>query len=155
MPANRIPTHLKIISGTAKPYRINAAEPKPQRGIPSPPKSLTKGARAVWREISAIVADMGILTLADAIALETLCECVSELRAHRAALAESGEAVFSRTDPKTGDVMHRAHPRTMLIADADRRLRNWLAAFGLTPADRSRVSTMAGDTDSNPFANLG
>jgi phage terminase small subunit len=36
--------------------------------------------------------------------------------------------------------MIRARPEVAMIADADRRIMMWMSKFGLTPADRSRVS---------------
>jgi hypothetical protein len=50
--------------------------------------------------------------------------------------------------------MIRVRPEVAMIADADRRLMAWLARFGLSPADRSRVSEIVG-TQPNPFLRFG
>ena len=43
--------------------------------------------------------------------------------------------------------MVRARPEVAMISDADRRVATWLARFGLTPADRSRVSASQSAAD--------
>jgi len=50
--------------------------------------------------------------------------------------------------------MRRSRPEIADIADADRRFCMWLSRFGMTPADRSRVSAAMPESG-NPFAELG
>jgi hypothetical protein len=95
---------------------------------------------------------MGVLTEADAIALEALCETVADLRAARQSLrlpvklqyknadgeaveevvAEGGHQTYL-TIGKSG-AMQRNRSEMALIADADRRLIAWCAKFGMTAA---------------------
>jgi P27 family predicted phage terminase small subunit len=98
---------------------------------------------------------MGVLTTADALALECLCEAYADLLSARTALAKRGASLSYETKTKEGGVMHRAYPEVAMVSDADRRFVMHLGRFGLTPADRSRVSAHGGGADENPFAAFG
>lgn len=149
----RKPTHLKLVTGTAQPCRMNRNEPKLPREIPSPPAHLSDKAKTAWGYVSVLLGDMGVVTRADRLALEGLCESYADLCSAREALVKR-KALTYETLNQSGSVMHRAFPEVAMIADADRRFQAWLAKFGLTPADRSRVS--AGDApEVNEFAELG
>jgi len=161
------PTHLKLVTGTARKGRLNAAEPKPARERPSPPQHLTDRGKAAWAETVLIVDRMGVLTEADPLALESLAEAIGDLRAARASLAkpltvndgdgettvaEAGERYYW-TFGKSGP-MRRQRPEVADIADADRRVAMWLQRFGLTPADRGRVSASTPQKTENPWDKL-
>lgn len=173
MPAHKKPTVLKLISGTAQPCRTNKSEPEAKRGIPPAPKHLSSRGLQAWPHISALLNDMGVLAISDPIGLEGLCEAYADLTAARDSLnkpltvrmlSEAGEMEdievaaggerYYWTHGKSGP-MRRARPELSDIADADRRLMTWVARFGLTPADRARVSTGAAPAaDANPFASI-
>lgn len=145
----RTPTALKIVKGTAKKYRINKAEPKPSRGMPDCPDYLSDRAKEVWPLVSVLLDKMGVLTTADQYALIELCETYAELRTARATLKDRGAQSYE-TMTKSGETIFRPYPEVTIIADADRRMRNWLASFGLTPADRSKVSAREKENE-NPW----
>lgn len=150
----RTPTALKIVTGTARKDRINAAEPKPQRSMPSPPEHLSDSAKVVWGKASVILDRMAVLTEADGIALEEVCETYAELVECRRLLAREG--MNGRVYEGGGEkgVMLRSHPLVAQIADASRRLGFWLTKFGMTPADRSRVGSIGEDGETDGFAQL-
>ena len=150
----RKPSILKLIAGTDQPCRTNKAEPKPRRERPSPPVYLSDKAKAAWGAASIILDRMGVLTEADGMALEGLCEAYADLRAARDAIAERGGSLSYTSATRDGGIMHRAYPEVAMLADADRRVSMWLAIFGLTPADRSRVSGSEKVDDMNPFRAL-
>lgn len=145
----RKPTHLKIVAGTAQPCRTNASEPKPVRERPSPPTHLSDRAKVAWGAVSVLLDRMGVLTEADSLALEGLCSAYADLVDARASLklaVSHGDAELAAagsltyvTDGKAGPMI-RTRPEMAVISDADRRVAMWLSKFGLTPADRSRVS---------------
>ena len=145
----RKPTHLKIVTGTLRRDRTNANEPTPRRTRPKPPAHLSDFGRAAWTEIAAIADTLGVLTAGDVLALEGLAEAVGDLRAARASLAEAlvyegatvaeGGARFYWTSG-AGGPMRRPRPELAAIADADRRVCSWVARFGLSPSDRSKVT---------------
>jgi P27 family predicted phage terminase small subunit len=159
----RKPDHLKLVSGTAQPCRINANAPKPKRERPSPPAHLSDRAKSGWAEAVLIADRMGVLTEADGLAMEALAETIADIRAARASLmkplfiegAEGKKIKVSAAGERyywtfgKGGPMRRARPEIADISDADRRLSAWMSKFGMTPADRSRVS---GETEKEPDA---
>ena len=149
----RTPTRLKIIKGTAQPSRINKNEPMPAEGEPAQPAHLSARAKTAWRAIVPILQHMRILTVADGLALEALCEAYADLHTARAVLKKRGARTYS-FETKAGETVFRSYPEVAQAADADRRFRSWLASFGLTPADRSRVVAAAPGETENPFAAL-
>lgn len=90
-----------------------------------------------------------ITTADDAAAFELLCSSWAEAQKLREVLRREG--VTYETLKSQGTRMVRARPELTALGDIDRRVLNLLARFGLTPADRSRVSDLAlPDPTSNP-----
>ncbi len=151
------PSHLKLVQGNPGKRPINASEPRPARERPSAPAHLSEKARETWGYVTALLDRMGILTEADAIGVEMLCEAYADKLAARAALAlpivmtrrgndgEEYEVTVAAAGARTylgfgkDGVMVRQRPEVAMIADADRRIRGWLAEFGMTASARSRV----------------
>ncbi|GCE89674.1 putative phage terminase small subunit [Komagataeibacter diospyri] len=173
----RKPTHLKVVTGTAQACRANPKEPKPKRARPMAPTGLSKRAKAVWTKAARLLDGMGVLTTADGLALEGLCEAVADELEARASLARpivtqvqdgvaDDETPIMReievaaagaqtyvTIGKSGPMV-RMRPEVAAIADANRRVAMWLAKFGLTPADRSKVGA-EGQQNKNAFQQIG
>src|SRR5688572_15066875 len=97
-------------------YRDRAKAPKPAAGIGIPPEHLSGEAAVVWLELAPTMVD-GVLTVADRIAWEALCELVAEMR--------DTKRDFSGAKYST--------------------LVSLLARFGMTPADRAKVSVTDDD----------
>lgn len=131
------PTHLKVVSGNPGGRPINRAEPQPRRELPSPPAHVSAEARVAWGRFAAVLDRTGVLTEADAAALEQLAETYAELVDLRQDVAENGR--FQTVTTKSGGEMERMRPAYAALMDADRRLRAWLVEFGKTPAARSKV----------------
>lgn len=122
------PIAIGVLKGADKKdpqrYRDRAKAPKPASGIGSPPDHLSGGAAIVWLELAPTMVD-GVLTVADRIAWEALCELVAEMR--------DAKRDFSGAKYST--------------------LVSLLARFGMTPADRAKVSvTDDDDKPANAFA---
>lgn len=139
MPKPRKPTEMKRAAGTLQPCRTNKAEPKPRRALLDPPDDLAPEAAEHWRRLAPICDGMGVLTVADGDAMRGLCETLAEVRSLRRLIAEYGGYTFE-TMNAAGGRMLRAYPEVAILSDAERRLLEYLRRFGLTPADRSRVS---------------
>lgn len=148
----RTPTALKLVKGTAQPCRTNKKEPKPQRSIPSPPEHLSDAAKVAWGKASVILDRMAVLTEADGIALEEVVETYAELVECRKILREA-QRVYEGGSEEKGVIL-RPHPIVSQISDASRRLGFWLTKFGMTPADRSRVSSVGEDGEKDGWAEL-
>jgi len=150
----KTPTAWKLVKGTAQPCRINKNEPKPKRGIPSPPAHLGDRAKTAWGYVAAMLDRMGVITEADGLVLEGLCETYAELVAARAALKARGGATTYESVTKDGGTMYRPYPEVTQIADADRRFAMWLTKVGMTPADRSKISSLDRADAKDPWATL-
>jgi P27 family predicted phage terminase small subunit len=132
------PTHLKLVAGNPGRRKLNHDEPKPRRGIPKVPAHLSDKARETWGYVAGVLDRMGVLTEADTLALEMLCEAYADYLTARAELKALGSNYYE-TVTKDGSVMHRSHPAVAVVQDADRRIKGWLAEFGQTPSARSRI----------------
>lgn len=142
------PTHLKLVRGNPGKRPLNQTEPRPARERPSAPAHLSDKARESWGYVIGIVDRMGILTEADGIALEMLCEAYADSREARETIRDRGSKYYETVNA-TGGVMFRAHPAVAAMKDADRRIRSWVAEFGMTASARSRVN-VSGEEEADP-----
>lgn len=108
----RTPTNVLALKGAFKkdPQRIRV-DPDSQGPIGNAPARLTDGQKQIWREIKAS-APVGVLTKADRFAVEELCILVDERRTKPADMTDGRRAL----------------------------LRQYLGQFGMTPADRAKIS---------------
>jgi P27 family predicted phage terminase small subunit len=98
-------------------------------------------ALSVWGFVAGLLGPRGVVTVADPLALECMCETYADLVDARNAIRDAGGPTYE-TRNESGSIIHRALPEVAIVADCDRRLRSWFSAFGLTPADRSKVSAI-------------
>ena len=132
------PTHLRLVKGNPGKRPINRTEPKSQRERPSAPSHVSDKARDSWGYVSGILDKMGVLTEADAIALEVMCEAYADLLGARRELEAFGSNYYETTI-QSGSKMYRAHPAVAVMQDADRRIKSWISEFGMTPSESTRV----------------
>lgn len=138
------PTHLKMVMGNPgkRPLPVGT-EPQPARGIQEPPLHLSAKALRTWGQIGPMLDRIGVLTEADALALEMLCEAYADHLDARATLKHLGSNYYETTT-QTGGLMHRAHPAVAVMQEADRRIKAWLTEFGKTPSSRTRLKAGGG-----------
>lgn len=137
------PTHLKVVTGNPGKRKLNDKEPMPEREIPSPPSHLTDWGKVAWVKLTMLLDGMGILTVADTLALERLCDIYADILQLRITIAEEGRTYTVQTE---GGFLIKANPAVAMLADADRRFKSYLVEFGLTPAARTKVK-VNGDDD--------
>lgn len=137
------PTHLKVVTGNPGKRKLNDKEPTPAREIPSPPEHLTDWGKVAWGKLTVLLDGMGILTIADTLALERLCDIYADILQLRLTIADEGRTYTVQTD---GGFLIKANPAVSMLADADRRFKSYLVEFGLTPAARTKVK-VNGDDD--------
>lgn len=115
----RTPTRLKLIKGTAQSCRLNKKEPAAGKGIPRPPEHLSPRAQRAWPGIARMLNSMGVLTKADGLALEALCETYGELVEARERLRERG-ALSYRTEQEAAleDLIQEALAAEVAPAEA-------------------------------------
>ena len=148
------PSHLKLVKGTNRKDRENGQEPQPQRARPSMPAHMSDRAKEVWGYVVALLDRMGVLTEADAMALEQLCEAYADWRDARETIEAAG--AYYETVNQAGGTMIRAHPAVSIRNDAARRVQSLMAEFGMTPSSRSKVKGRDGDEEQNdPLAKYG
>ena len=124
MPRPRKPTSLLELSGAFQknPQRRRPEEPKDGRPLGAAPKRLPEAVRPFWDELVRMVTG-SILTYRDRWAVELAAR-----------------------------LMHKAVSPRIVISSAElSTLRSLLAALGMTPADRSKLSVPV-EKPKNPFA---
>lgn len=128
------PSALKAIEGNRGKRAGNDAEPEfGLVGDLEPPWHLDDGAQQVWRELAFMLRKAQVLTVADKVALELLCNTIADIRLVRARRGDE----FVIKSPKTGSEMLSQHlvAEQMLV----KRAEALLAKFGMDPASRSKV----------------
>lgn len=141
------PSHLKIVRGTNRTDRANNSEPKPERARPSAPAHMTDRGREAWGYVVGILDRMGVLTEADALAVELLCEARADWLSARDIIAAHGGETYV-----TDAGLIKAHPAVAMRNDAARRMQSLLAEFGMSPSSRSKVQAKAADDQDDPAA---
>lgn len=135
----RKPRALKLVQGTDRPDRANKKAPA---GAPcpvgDPPDDLNEFAQLAWRSLGELVDPLKVVTRADLVAFRQLAVVLGILEQAREALDDAGELTFV-VSTETGEVI-RKRPEVEILATYQRILDAKLARFGLTPAEREKVS---------------
>lgn len=125
MGQHKKPTALKVLHGTdhRNKQRQNPDEPE-ANGLPDPSPTMSAGELACWNEIIGLVWD-GVLSRSDSLALEIMARLLFEYR--------TNPADFQATKLK--------------------QLESFLARFGMTPADRTKI-VLPRKAPSNPYEDM-
>jgi P27 family predicted phage terminase small subunit len=134
-----LPTKLKALRGTLRRHRVNRAEPTPPSGAPPMPRTLPAGARPAWRWLVRLLVRMRVVTKADGPVLVLAACRLSDYFELRANVDTHGRTFATQT---TGSTMVRQRPEVTLMTAAWRDAMQALGQLGLTPAMRSRVSSV-------------
>lgn len=129
----RKPSALKLVQGTARADRTNGQEPEPMLlNDLTPPEHLGERSAAVWRDVAPMLRELQLLTVADRIALEMLCDAVADYRVAREARADE----FVATSHKGSQMLSQ-----WLVAQlaCGKRAETLMGRFGMDPVSRSRV----------------
>ncbi|ATW30097.1 terminase [Candidatus Williamhamiltonella defendens] len=132
------PTALKLVTGNPGRRPLNSAEPTPPPYSAQPPTHLSNTAKDTWERLTQLLNSMSVLTLADAFALERLCDIYAEILRYRALIERKGETFEVHSQ---NGLLIKANPAVSMLADADKRFKSYLVEFGLTPAARTKVRT--------------
>lgn len=129
----RKPSALKVVGGTDRADRRNGAEPEPRLlSDLTPPAHMADRSASVWNELAPMLRRLQVLTEADVIALEMLCDAVADYRLARAELGDD----FVATSAKGSEMISQ-----WLVAKqmSSKRAEAFLGKFGMDPVARSRV----------------
>lgn len=132
------PTTLKLVGGNAGKRAINHNEPKPKAERPKVPAYLSPKAKTAFKNVSTLLEDMGVLTIADGMALEMMCSAYAEWRDLRKIIDKEGVTYW--TTGSSGDEVIKARPEVAMASDAWKRVKSMAAEFGLTAASRTKIS---------------
>lgn len=127
------PTALKVVGGNAGKRAMNSGEPEPMLlNDLKPPKHLTPRSAAVWKEVAPMLRRIHLLTEADVISLEMLCDAVAD---YRFARQECGDK-FVATSGKGSQMLSQ-----WLVAAlaSSKRAESFMSRFGMDPVSRSKI----------------
>jgi P27 family predicted phage terminase small subunit len=141
------PTHLKVVTGNPGKRKLNDKEPTPARNT-QPSGASHRLGKVAWGKLTVLLDGMGILTVADTLALERLCDIYADILQLRLTIADEGRTYTVQTD---GGFLIKANPAVAMLADADRRFKSYLVEFGLTPAARTKVKVDGGEKEEDPL----
>lgn len=129
------PTRLKLISGNPGGRPLPKDEPQPdvKRKVPRCPPHLTSEAKRHWPKFAKQLHKVGLLTEADELALEALCEAYARWRDALGQIEEFGPLV------KTPNGYPTQSPYLQIANKAFDQFQKMLVEFGLTPSSRTRI----------------
>ena len=129
----RKPTGLKLVEGNAGKRGVNAGEPEPMLlNDLAPSKRMEPRSKAVWLEIAPMLRSMQVLTIADVMALEMLCDSIADYRYSRQQRGDD----FVVTSAKGSEMISQWLVAQQMSA---RRADTMMSSFGMTPAARSKL----------------
>ncbi len=149
-----VPTALKLVKGNPGKRPINKNEPKGQRGIPVCPSHLDPKAKTAWKKLCKYLDDMGVLTLADSLALETLVSIYARIRDLQKEIKGLGGTTYTSIKPD-GELLHKAYPQVMQLEKAENTFKSYITEFGLTPSSRTKLQTEDTNKDNDPLDKYG
>ena len=139
-----LPTAIKMAAGNPGKRPLNVLEPRPQAGEPNMPPDLNGDEADVWCEMVPILMQMQVLSVADGIALGTLCRVEARLRKAREELTatlrhaeDHGKLGFMMGGDKG---IGRANPLVTAVGLLEDEELRWLREFGLTPSSRTKIA---------------
>lgn len=139
-----IPTSVKKAQGNPGRKPLNKTEPSAGKH-PEKPLHLTGESAALWDRLCEMFESMGILDMADGLAIELICETYEEWRRNMEVIKKNG-GVYS-TKSITGEKILRQLPHVAQASDAWKRIRSMLSEFGLTPSARVRLGSSEAEED--------
>jgi len=135
MPANTVPTKLKILRSTDQPCRTNQDEPEPsQEGI-EPPKNMSRKALKKWKEVVEVLKDCRVMTVADIDALRTYSEAF-------VMFSEAAYTVNTEGGVIQGDGGPMVNSAIKVMKIGFDQMMPPMRELGLTPASRTKVSAV-------------
>ena len=130
------PTRLKVLTGNPGKRPLNASEPRPDVAVPECPVELGPLARQEWDRMVGELAPLRLLTHLDRAALAAYCGAFALWAEATQAIQKYGAMVKSPTG-------YPIQSPYVSIANRQAEIMMRIASeFGLTPASRSRISTV-------------
>jgi len=140
-----LPTHLKLVKGTARPHRLNKAEPKPVVATPDPPDHLDEGASTKFTEMAEMLARHGVMTELDTGALARYVVIWRRWLEAEVEVKRRGHVV------KTSNDNIIQNPFLAVANKCLAQMHQIESEFGLTPSSRSRIRMAEPAETADPF----
>lgn len=137
--SKKLPTAVHEAAGTARADRQHDDEPQPDLGVPALPLLFDEDEIAVWDRCVDILQPLGVLTVADGLALEQLVTSIIECRDLKAKVKAAPTSSVTSTQKEQVDKVHVLYP--MWNQARDRLIRLW-SVFGLDPTARTSLHTI-------------
>lgn len=143
------PAELKVLEGGRghRPVNLDATF-RPEVGVPDAPRWLTAEAKKAWKRLSVELTYYNLLSKVDRDAFAQLCQTIGRLELiERALAARMAACVANGQEPaealldKTPNGLQVQAAIYQALNREQAKLSGLLSEFGLTPAQRSRVST--------------
>jgi P27 family predicted phage terminase small subunit len=140
-----LPTHLKLVKGTARRHRLNSSEPKPPVAIPQAPAYLDERAKEKFTELAKMLARYGVMTELDAGAIARYAvvwcrwiDAEAEIKRRGPVVKTAGENIIQNP------FLAVANKCLLQMAQIE-------TEFGLTPSSRSRIRMEVPNDTVDPF----
>ena len=144
------PSAMKKMAKTERKSRANKRAPKLKPGqIPPPPDHLTDLQKKGWRYLKTLVDPLGVFTAADILAFEELVKTWAILSEAHAELEKEKGLTYEQAT-QSGSV-ERRRPQIDIIKEFKKQFSLDLSRFGMTPADRERVSVVTEEGGNDPL----
>jgi len=136
------PTKLKRLQGTLDVSRANPSEPNPESCVPDPPAHLSKEGLAEWNRITPELHKLGLISLIDMASLAAYCQAYGRWAVAETELNASGELTLTTMQ---GNIIQ--NPLVGIANQSMEHMRKHLSNFGMSPADRAKVTSNLSDND--------
>jgi P27 family predicted phage terminase small subunit len=140
-----LPTHLKVVKGTARAHRINPSEPTPTVTVPDPPEHLDERAKGKFTSAVEMLARHGIMTELDAGALARYAVVWCRWIDAEAEVKRRGPVVKT----EGGNVIQ--NPFLAVANKCMLQMGQIESEFGMTPSSRTRIRAVAAYDTADPF----
>lgn len=121
---------------------------RPEVAAPPLPRDMSREGKKAWKRLVPELVRYNLVSKVDADALETLCETIGLLKVLRRSINARQELLISQGEDPAAAIegltpkgMRIQSPTYQALNRETEKLRTWLSEFGLTPAQRARVST--------------
>ena len=145
------PTHLKILEGNPGKRQLNLDEPKPRPVTPTCPSWLTDEAKREWKRLVPELERLGLLTIIDRGALATCCQAYGRMVEAEKFLQRAAKTGFTY---KTDSGYLVPFPQVGIAQKYAQQYRTFLALFGLSPADRTRLKSGEAEDQSDEMLRI-
>ena len=143
------PPELKVLEGNRAGRAIDLTSMfRPEVGAPPLPRDMSRDGKKAWKRLVPELLRYNLVSKVDADALQDLCETIGLIAVLRRSINASQERLLAANqDPaaaveaRTPKGMRIQSPTYQALNREREKLRSWLAEFGLTPAQRARVTT--------------